>query len=166
MKAEEATEEKGAPEEEEVKPRQGKRGAFWEACFGGQQQKSPFFRNVNDAALKPWDSWVPALFGTDAKKSNLGYRVTSAALGRDHEEDLSITPMGIKDFGEHDMGDARQGGRTAIDLVLDYGSAPDAVEAAHWLCERLGVTREVVGVGREEAGGSWPGEEVAAALFR
>jgi DNA polymerase len=53
---------------------------------------------LNDSALADLDAWVPALFGDKAEKSSLGYRVSSAALGRELEEDLSITSVGIKDF--------------------------------------------------------------------
>lgn len=75
-----------------------------------------------------------------------GYRVTSADLGRDLEEDLSITPSGIVDFGTADMGDQQAGKRTAIDLVLEWLpvtsadslAAPSSpLEAALWLCDKL-----------------------------
>jgi hypothetical protein len=94
---------------------------------------------LNTAALAKLDAWVPELFGGKAKKTAAGvYRVSSADLGRELEEDLSIAPQGIKDFGIHDMGDARQGKRTPIDLVVEYGkkSSEDAVA---WLGEKLGL---------------------------
>ncbi|OZA73720.1 MAG: hypothetical protein B7X77_09440, partial [Caulobacter sp. 39-67-4] len=37
-----------------------------------------------------------------------------------------------------DMGDARSGKRTPIDLVMEHGGAPDATDAALWLCDHLG----------------------------
>ena len=107
-------------------------GKIWEAT------RDPFWRNVNDAAFGNLDAWVGALFGTSATKTSLGYRISSAALGRSFEEDLSITSQGAKDFGVHDQGDAKGGARTPIDLVVEWGSAPDASAAALWLCDRLG----------------------------
>src|SRR5262249_51122151 len=89
--------------------------------------------------LQSLSAWVPTLFGAAAKQSNKGYRVSSAALDRDLEEDLSFTSQGIKDFGVHDMGDANEGKRSPIDIVLEYGGEETAANAALWLCERLGV---------------------------
>jgi putative DNA primase/helicase len=51
-----------------------------------------------------------------------GYRVSSRDLGRELEEDLSITAEGIVDWGVHDQGDAREGRRTPIDLVMEWSS--------------------------------------------
>ena len=45
-----------------------------------------------------------------------------ADLGRDLEEDLSISPSGVKDFGVHDLDDPRQGKRTPVDLVMECKS--------------------------------------------
>ncbi|MEW6257784.1 MAG: DUF3987 domain-containing protein [Pseudomonadota bacterium] len=95
-----------------------------------------FFRAVNNLALANLAVWVTALF-PGAKGSQKGYRITSKMLGRNLQEDLSITPEGAVDFGVHDMGDARDGKRTPIDLVLEYGGAPNATDAALWLCDRL-----------------------------
>ena len=98
------------------------------------------FRVVNAAALAAPETWVPALFGGGARENGSGvWRVSSKALGRDREEDLSISPAGIKDFGEHDMGDPYQGRRTAIDLVMEHGGAADAMAAAQWLAEQVGI---------------------------
>jgi hypothetical protein len=97
------------------------------------------FKKVNDAALANLDAWVPALF-PDAKRSSKGYRVTSHSLGRDLEEDLSITQDGIKDWGVADIGDPREGGRTPIDLVLEWGPAKKPKDALHWLAAQLGIT--------------------------
>ncbi len=106
-----------------------------------------FFPAVNALALANPAAWVPALLPA-AVPSGTGYRVGSKDLGRDLEEDLSITPMGIVDFGVHDMGDTRDGKRSAVDLVVEHGAAvdvSDAKGAALWLCERLGVTPESLG---------------------
>lgn len=113
-----------------------------------------FFGRVNDAALANLEAWVPALFPT-AREYRGGYRVTQVDLGRaELQEDLSILPAGIKDFGVHDQGDARLGGRTPIDLVLEWAHLTmDALtlmtpfEAAIWLCDQLSTPREELGFG-------------------
>jgi hypothetical protein len=91
---------------------------------------------LNTYALEHLDLWVPRLFPA-AVKSKQGYRVSSAALGRNLEEDLSLTPQGIVDFGVHDMGDANQGRRSAIDLVIEWNSC-DFEPAVRWLCQAFG----------------------------
>ena len=70
-----------------------------------------FFRAVNTEAMRNLDRWVSELFGSAAvyQPTTRGYRISSSALGRNLEEDLSITPDGIVDFGVHDLGDARGG---------------------------------------------------------
>lgn len=96
------------------------------------------FKTVNDTAMRALNAWVPSLFSGATVKGS-GYRVTSKALGRDLQEDLSISEDGIVDFGLSDMGDARQGKRTPIDLVMEWLPAGSAKEALHWLAQRLGV---------------------------
>ncbi|MBK8184915.1 MAG: AAA family ATPase [Candidatus Competibacteraceae bacterium] len=103
-----------------------------------------FFTTVNERALANLSAWVPTLFPS-ATEHHQGYRITSRDLGRDLEEDLSIQPNGIKDFGVHDMGDATSGGRTAIDLVIEHGRESDAKAAALWLCGQLGIEPESIG---------------------
>ena len=97
--------------------------------------------------------WVPALFGADAvarSSAEQGYRVSSEALGRDLEEDLSLHPAGCKDWGLHDQNDARDGKRSPIDVVMQWserfgarledGETPTtALQAARWLAARLGI---------------------------
>jgi putative DNA primase/helicase len=73
------------------------------------------------------------------------YRISSRNLGRDLDEDLSIDPRGAKDWGVWDIGDAKLGKRSAIDIVLEYGRKRDATEAALWLCEQCGVDPETLG---------------------
>ena len=63
------------------------------------------FERVNQAAMGSLPVWVPSLFPAAIGRGT-GYRVTSKSLGRDLQEDLSITPEGIVDFGVADMGDA------------------------------------------------------------
>jgi putative DNA primase/helicase len=93
---------------------------------------------LNTPALANLDAWVPELFPSARKGANGGYRVTSEMLGRDLEEDLSISPKGIKDFGVHDMGDPREGRRTPVDIVMEYGGK-DFGAACAWLCSKLGI---------------------------
>ena len=73
-----------------------------------------FWRKVNDIAFQNLGAWVPDIFGGAAEyQPNTGaWRISSQALGRDLEEDLSIHPDGVTDWGVWDMGDARQGKRT------------------------------------------------------
>jgi RecA-family ATPase len=93
-----------------------------------------FFANVNGAALVNPEPWVRQLFGAKARlhPGTGAYRVRSVDLGRELEEDISIHPSGAWDFGlEKPI--------SPIDLVMQYGGAPDAKGAALWLCERLGA---------------------------
>jgi AAA domain/RepB DNA-primase N-terminal domain len=99
--------------------------------------KTPTQR-LNDAALANLAAWVPELFPKARPYHDGGYRVSSADLGRDLEEDLSLVPEGIKDFGVHDMGDEREGKRTPIDIVMEWGQV-DFGDACDWLRERLGL---------------------------
>lgn len=99
-----------------------------------------FFRAVNERALANLGTWVRNLFpNAKLQPGTQAWRVCSRDLGRDLEEDLSIAPNGIKDWGVADMGDPRDGGRTPIDLVIEHGGASAPCEAALWLCERLGI---------------------------
>lgn len=91
---------------------------------------------LNDMALDNLEVWVPAIF-PDARPRNGSYRISSQMLGRELEEDLSITPNGIKDFGVHDMGDKKDGARTPIDLVQEY-LGKSFNEAMQWLRDKLG----------------------------
>ena len=98
-----------------------------------------FWRKVNDIAFQNLGAWVPEIFGSAAElPADTGaWRISSEALGRDLEEDLSIHPDGVTDWGVWDIGDAKRGKRTAIDIVIEYGRKRDAAEAALWLCETL-----------------------------
>lgn len=129
---------------------------------------SPFFRNVNTAALSGLASWVPALFGAAAKHQPTtgAYRISSRALGRDLQEDLSIAPNGIVDFGVHDMGDSRDGKRSAVTIAMEFGGHATAKEAAFWLCARLGTDPGVFGWEEPGRGGDAAhGAAIAAALI-
>jgi hypothetical protein len=110
-------------------------------------------QKLNDAAMANLSAWVPELFPTakpyKPKEGAGGFRVTSADLGRDLEEDLSILPNGIKDWGVHDLGDPLEGRRTPIQLVLEWKFEVPIEEIAQhevgdefgqaydWLRERL-----------------------------
>lgn len=116
--------------------------------------KTDFWRAINDAAFANLDAWVPAIFPTARYQPGTGaWRVSSRDLGRSRQEDLSIAPTGAIDFGEHDMGDPRAGKRSAVDLVIEWGGAPDAQAAAFWLCDRLGRPPEAFGWTDLERGG-------------
>ena len=93
---------------------------------------------LNSLALANLDRWVPELFGDAAvyQPGTGGWRVSSVALGRDLEEDLSIHPSGIKDWGVHDLGDTRAGKRSPIDLVMEFQQL-DLDDAFSWLNDRL-----------------------------
>jgi putative DNA primase/helicase len=92
---------------------------------------------LNSLALANLGAWVLELFSS-ARRSGDGYRVSSASLGRDLEEDISFTPQGIKDFGVHDMGDPNGGKRTPVAIVMEWKRCDESA-AIRWLCERLGV---------------------------
>jgi putative DNA primase/helicase len=94
-------------------------------------------RGLNSHALANLDAWVLQLFPS-ARRSGSGFRVSSASLDRDLQEDISLTPKGIKDFGVHDIGDPNGGRRTPVAVVMEWKPC-DQSEAIHWLCERLGI---------------------------
>ena len=91
-----------------------------------------FFANVNAAALANLDDWVPHLHPAACKQPNGAWRVSSKDFGRDLEEDLAYHPDGIRDHGE-------EHGLTPIDAVQRYGRGANAVDAALWLCQRMGI---------------------------
>lgn len=112
----------------------------------GPRDASDFWRTVNDRALANLPAWVTNVFPSARWQAGTGaYRVDQRDLGEGYEEDLSLHPEGIRDFGCGDMGDARDGARTPIDVVRDYLPARDAIEAALWLCDRLDIRPEDIG---------------------
>jgi hypothetical protein len=93
-----------------------------------------FFRQVNSAALQGAAKWIHALFPKARQSPNGAWRVKPQDRGRpDLEEEISIHPeLGIVDYGlERNM--------TPLDVVLEFGEQTSALEAALWLCARLGV---------------------------
>lgn len=115
-------------------PRRAAQGAQPERS--GSQTESVFAK-VNAKAMQNLSAWVPSLFPR-AREYHDGYRVSSKDLGRNLEEDISILPKGIKDFGE-------ERGVTPIDLVIEWGAVSDAKGAALWLCSQLGVAPKSLG---------------------
>lgn len=109
--------------------------------------KSDFFRRVNAAALANFAAWVPILLPKATPYHGDGWRITSKALGRPFQEDLTFCRgahgPGIRDFGPSP--DQAGIGLTPIDVVLQYGSCAKPVDAAHWLCAQLGVAPEALG---------------------
>jgi Bifunctional DNA primase/polymerase, N-terminal len=103
-----------------------------------------FFSKVNANAMTSFSAWVPALCPKATLESISGmrvWRVTSAALGRNLQEDLSFAPNGIFDFGTRE-------GLTPIDAVMKFSSSPPnstATEAAFWLCERMEIAPKILG---------------------
>jgi hypothetical protein len=89
------------------------------------------FRAVNQAALASLDAWVPQLFPRAKLQTTGAWRVTSAELGRTYEEDLSIHPNGVQDFGP-------RVGLSPIDVVIEFGGASTVQDAMLQLCEWLG----------------------------
>lgn len=96
------------------------------------------FRRVNETAMQSLQVWVPSLLPSAIPKGS-GYRVTSKSLNRTNQEDLSIMPEGIVDFGVADMGDPKQGRRTPIDLVMEWLPTSKPKDALHWLAQRIGI---------------------------
>jgi AAA domain len=119
--------------------------------FNRGKTQTSFWKNVDKAAMANLAAWVPTLLPTAQFYTSTGaYRVTSANLGRDLQEDLSIHPTGIRDWGTDDQGapSGQQkkgaGAHTPISLVKQFQSM-DATAAAHWLCERMGVEPATLG---------------------
>ena len=96
------------------------------------------FKRVNETAMAALQVWVPSLFPA-ATPYRDGYRITSKQLGRTNQEDLSMQPDGIVDWGLEGTGDAKDGRRTPIDLVMEWLPTAKPVEAMKWLAQRVGV---------------------------
>lgn len=105
------------------------------------------FATVNAAAMANLQGWVTDVFPS-AKVYHRGYRVTSRSLGRDLEEDISIVPDGIVDFGVKET-DANEGRRSPIDLVMEWSQHRTAVDAMKYLAGLLGVRLSAPPVGRK-----------------
>lgn len=104
-----------------------------------------FWQRVNAAAIASPDRWVKALFPSAQHQPGTGaWRVSSEELGRKLEEDISIHPDGIQDFG-------REHGTTPIELVKEFGGAPSAKAAADWLCDQMGLAPADIGWEQRQA---------------
>ena len=106
---------------------------------------------LNSAALANLGAWVPSLFKGKAQfqPGTGAWRVSSKALGRNLQEDLSLAPSGIKDWGVHDQGDEREGRRSPIDVVMEHDQKTFA-EAVEWLREKLGNGHNYDSEGNDE----------------
>jgi hypothetical protein len=94
-----------------------------------------FFSEVNAAALGDIGAWARLLFPRARFEPGTGaWRVSSKDLGRNLEEDISIHPDGVRDFGEETP-------LSAIDLVMRHGGCATALDAAQWLGDRLGINK-------------------------
>lgn len=98
------------------------------------------WRGLNQHAMNRVKEWVPTYFPA-AREYKEGYRVASADLGLDYEEDLTIHPwpLGIKYFGVADQGDASEGRRTPIGLIAEFVMGGDKPKAARSLADTLKV---------------------------
>jgi putative DNA primase/helicase len=119
-----------------------------------------FFRQVNAAALGNIGAWFPVIFPSAEEQTGGltagAWRVSSEALGRGLEEDLSMHPTeGGQDFG------TRQG-CSPIDVVIEWHDAPDAKAAALWLCEQLRVAPADLGWSEGKATRERPKAEARA----
>jgi hypothetical protein len=113
-----------------------------EAATGGET----FWRRVNSAALAAPELWVRDVFPSAKQEAGTGaWRVASADLGRALQEDISIHPDGIRDFGTEEA-------ETPISIVQKWGGQQTPRDAAFWLCERLGRDPEEYGWQRQELG--------------
>lgn len=118
------------------------------------------FQRVNAAALALLDQWVPSLFPDAKRHAGTGaWRVSSKALGRDLQEDLSLHRDGISDFGTERASIYGSKGLTCIDVVVEFGHKSPK-EALEWLADRIGMSltkpprkrREARAAASEEAG--------------
>jgi hypothetical protein len=126
-RAEDILAEAGEPEKKQTTSRR--------VAAGGES----FWQRVNSAALARPEAWVPILFNGATREAGTGaWRVTSKELGRPLQEDISIHPDGIRDFG-------REEPETAINLAVEYAGIPTPKDAAFWLCDQLGVDPKDIG---------------------
>jgi len=100
--------------------------------------KNAFFREVNRRALGNIGPWFCAVFPNAEEQTGGGkthgcWRVSSADLGRSLEEDVSMHPVdGGQDFGTDQS-------CSPIDVVIEWGGAATAKDAAFFICDKLGI---------------------------
>jgi hypothetical protein len=119
---------------EKPKPKTNGAGQPDQPQAQGRERPSTFFGAVNTAALEQIERWATVLFPKARFQTGTGaWRVSSEDLGRDLQEDISIHPSGITDFGEERT-------YTPVSLVLEYESSCKSPRAAAlWLCAQLGI---------------------------
>ncbi len=137
---------------------------------GGPRPDDNFWGKVNRAALDDIGRWWRDLF---PKGYRTGKSWRAGLVGRGLEEDIAATRDGIVDWGVHDIGDAKEGRRSPIELVVEYGGAADHTAAALWLCDRLGIAPESLGwigwsqpAGERRVDPTYPSREVPAEEVR
>ena len=96
------------------------------------------YKRLNDYAMHNLKLWVPNFF-PDAREYKEGFRVASADIGENYEEDLTIhpLPMGIKYFGVADQGDVKEGRRTPVSIISEYSLKTNKLDAARKLSDCL-----------------------------
>jgi hypothetical protein len=141
--------------------------------FAGQEDIVSPCHSLNALALANLDKWAPVLFGDIAifQKGTGAYRIKGAvmgselvtALGRDpeitYEEDLSLHPNGIIDYGVATDAEGRETGQgrySALDLVMAVLGL-DLDGAFTWLSERLCDPEPEISVAGNGSGGNGGG---------
>jgi AAA domain len=130
--------------------------------IGTGDEPSPW-REINDRAMAHFERWVPKLFPAAVKTASGGYRVSSKSLGRNLQEDISIAPEGICDFGVADMGDPDEGRRSPIALVMEWLDL-EFLPAMRWL-EKALLLRDTEEPGSEAPKDEKP-EQAAPAILK
>jgi putative DNA primase/helicase len=114
---------------------------------------------LNQLALQKIPDWAEAAFPHGRADGNGGWRVSPDATGRSCEEDLSIHPTGIQDWGQEQEERVGYTPITLIQAFFDIDERGDLVgaqewdgdkplgtvteeQAVAWLCGRLGVDWE------------------------
>ena len=125
-----------------------------DAGAGIVREEPSEWQRLNTAALQNLSAWVPALFPKAKFQQGTGaWQVRSKDLGRKLQEDLSISPLGVRDFGA-------ESGMSPVDVVMQYGNK-DLGAAADWLRERLGGSGNKEKTEKKEPDIHWHGEHVA-----
>jgi hypothetical protein len=106
------------------------------------------FHQINQIALKELDSWVPHLGLKELVRDSDGsyscvaeWRESNTGRNLEHRnKNLSIDVRGIRDFGR-DNPRTKNGGYSAIDIVVAAGKADNLNDAMRWLTERIHENR-------------------------
>jgi hypothetical protein len=147
--------EAGGRTKEEIEGKAEQKGAASKSSKSGTSSTNSgkatgddsFFEKVNRKALDKSETWFPVIFKAAWQEPRTGaWRVSSKDLGRQLEEDLSMHPID----GGMDWGTRKS--CSPIDVVMAHGGAADPMQAALWLCERMGV--DPASLGWKKANGS------------